>query len=177
MSRRPGSAARSSKSGCGASSARICPRGSWRAHRRCARTRRDARDRAVPDRQSGLLVNEIAPRTHTSGHYRRGAGATSQFEPLLRAVCRLSPRDPSPLRPAVMLNILDDLWPDRPPVLPQPHAQLHRCERQRALPGRETGHVRVFGDTVEQARALAEPVAAALENASAHDVGHGAYRG
>lgn len=132
--------------------------------------------------QGGLLVNEIAPRTHNSGHYSFGACATSQFEQHIRAVCGLPLGDPSLLRPAVMLNLLGDLWakgsPDWTPVLSQPAAHLHLYGKERASPGRKMGHILVFGDDVEQAGALAETIEAALERSvSTCEVRHGAGRG
>ncbi len=133
-------------------------------------------------REGGLLVNEIAPRTHNSGHFSFGACATSQFEQHIRAVCGLPLGDPSLLRPAVMLNLLGDLWgnrsPDWTPGLSQPSARLHLYGKQRAWPGRKMGHVLVLGDDAEQASALAESVAAALErNLCTPGVRHGADRG
>jgi len=132
--------------------------------------------------QGGLLVNEIAPRTHNSGHYSFGACATSQFEQHIRAVCGLPLGDPSLLRPAVMLNLLGDLWakgsPDWTPVLSQPAAHLHLYGKERASPGRKMGHILVLGDDVEQAGALAETIEAALERSvSTCEVRHGAGRG
>lgn len=122
-------------------------------------------------RQGELLVNEIAPRTHNSGHYSFGACATSQFEQHIRAVCGLPLGDPSLLRPAVMLNLLGDLWhngpPDWTPVLSRPEAHLHLYGKQRAWPGRKMGHVLVLDDDIEQASALAETIASALEGGTA----------
>lgn len=133
-------------------------------------------------REGGLLVNEIAPRTHNSGHYSFGACATSQFEQHIRAVCGLPLGDASLLRPAVMLNLLGDLWdngsPDWTPVLSQPTAHLHLYGKQRSTPGRKMGHVLVLGDDADQASALAESIAAALErNLSTSGIRHAADRG
>ncbi|MGN6108296.1 MAG: 5-(carboxyamino)imidazole ribonucleotide synthase, partial [Kofleriaceae bacterium] len=63
-----------------------------------------------------LLVNEIAPRTHNSGHYTYGACSTSQFEQHLRAVCGQPLGDPRPLTGAVMVNLIGDLWAAGPPA-------------------------------------------------------------
>jgi len=62
-----------------------------------------------------LLVNEIAPRTHNSGHYTWGACATSQFEQHVRAICGLRLGDPRALSGAVMVNLIGDLWAKGPP--------------------------------------------------------------
>ena len=63
-------------------------------------------------RDGQLLVNEIAPRTHNSGHYTYGACVTSQFEQHVRAVCGLELGDPRAMTGAVMLNLIGDLWRD-----------------------------------------------------------------
>jgi len=121
-------------------------------------------------RDGRLLVNELAPRTHNSGHYTFGACATSQFEQHVRAVCGLPLGDTSLLRPAVMLNLLGDLWRDGPPtfrsVLAHPNAHLHLYGKLRALPGRKMGHVLILDEDVEKACALAETIAEELERGS-----------
>jgi 5-(carboxyamino)imidazole ribonucleotide synthase len=120
-------------------------------------------------REGELLVNEIAPRTHNSGHYTFGACATSQFEQHVRAICGLPLGDPSLLRPAVMLNLLGDLWcngpPDWTPVVSQPSARLHLYGKRRASPGRKMGHVLILGEDADHATAVAEALEAALEQA------------
>lgn len=109
----------------------------------------------------GLLINEIAPRTHNSGHFTFGAATTSQFEQHLRAVCGLPLGDPTVPRPVAMVNLLGDLWadgapPDWSPAL-APDAKLHLYGKSEARPGRKMGHVLV----------LADDPAAALERAGA----------
>lgn len=121
-------------------------------------------------REGSLLVNELAPRTHNSGHYSFGACATSQFEQHARAICGLPLGDTSLLCPVVMLNLLGDLWRDGSPsfssVLTHPAAHLHLYGKRRALPGRKMGHVLILGRDVEQAGALAETIAEELERGS-----------
>ena len=94
-----------------------------------------------------LLVNEIAPRVHNSGHFTLGCCVTSQFEQHLRAVCGLRLGDPRLLSPGAMLNLLGDLWrpgqPDWSPVLREPGARLHLYGKREARPGRKMGHVLV----------------------------------
>lgn len=96
-----------------------------------------------------LLVNEIAPRVHNSGHYTFGACLTSQFEQHLRAICGLPLGDTTLLQPAVMLNLLGDLWQSGSPpwqaVLAHPNAQLHLYGKAEARPGRKMGHVLCLG--------------------------------
>jgi 5-(carboxyamino)imidazole ribonucleotide synthase len=114
-----------------------------------------------------LLVNEIAPRTHNSGHYTFGASATSQFEQHLRAVCGLPLGDTRLLSPAAMLNLLGDLWaagePDWSVVFRYPEARLHLYGKKRASPGRKMGHVLVLHPEVERAVGIASEIATALE--------------
>jgi 5-(carboxyamino)imidazole ribonucleotide synthase len=107
------------------------------------------------DRSGKLLVNEMAPRPHNSGHFTFDACVTSQFEQQIRAVCGLPLGSPDLLRPVVMVNLLGDLWQAGPPhwdaVLSHPAAKLHLYGKKEARPGRKMGHFCVFGDTVEKA--------------------------
>ena len=118
-------------------------------------------------REGGLLVNEIAPRTHNSGHYTFGACATSQFEQHLRAICGLPLGDPSLLRPAVMLNLLGDLWrdglPDWHAVLSHPTARLHLYGKNRPAVGRKMGHILILDQEGQDAGQVAETIEADLE--------------
>ncbi|RZV55262.1 MAG: 5-(carboxyamino)imidazole ribonucleotide synthase [Deltaproteobacteria bacterium] len=104
---------------------------------------------------SKLLVNEVAPRPHNSGHYTFGACATSQFEQHVRAVLGLPLGDPSLSRPAVMLNLFGDLWrdgnPDWMPVLSRPEARLHLYGKTEPRPGRKMGHVLLLDDDPHRA--------------------------
>ncbi len=120
-------------------------------------------------REGSLLVNEIAPRTHNSGHYTFGACATSQFEQHVRAICGLPLGDPSLLRPAVMLNLLGDLWWDGLPVwhavLSHPTARLHLYGKKRPAAGRKMGHILILDEGDQDADEIAEAIAAELERA------------
>jgi 5-(carboxyamino)imidazole ribonucleotide synthase len=113
-----------------------------------------------------LLINEIAPRTHNSGHYTYGACATSQFEQHVRAVCGLPLGDPRPLTGAVMVNLIGDLWAHGPPpwdvVMARPEARLHLYGKDGAAPGRKMGHVLLLDDDTERALATAEEILLAL---------------
>ena len=113
-----------------------------------------------------LLVNEIAPRTHNSGHYTYGACATSQFEQHIRAVCGMPLGDPRPLTGAVMVNLIGDLWSKGPPawpeVLARPEARLHLYGKDAPAPGRKMGHVVLLDDDTDRALVTAEAVIAAL---------------
>ena len=113
-----------------------------------------------------LLVNEIAPRTHNSGHYTYGACATSQFEQHVRAICGLPLGDPRALTGAVMVNLIGDLWSAGPPgwraVLERPEARLHLYGKAAPAPGRKMGHVTLLDDDTDRALATAEQLIAAL---------------
>jgi len=113
-----------------------------------------------------LLVNEIAPRTHNSGHYTYGACATSQFEQHIRAVCGVPLGDPRALTGAVMVNLIGDLWsqglPDWREVLALPEARLHLYGKDTPAPGRKMGHVVLLDDDTDQALATAEMLIATL---------------
>ena len=107
-----------------------------------------------------LLVNEIAPRTHNSGHYTYGACSTTQFEQHVRAVCGLPLGDARALTGAVMVNLIGDLWRDGPPdwkaVLERPEARLHLYGKDAPAPGRKMGHVVLLDDDTDRALATAE---------------------
>jgi 5-(carboxyamino)imidazole ribonucleotide synthase len=107
----------------------------------------------------GLLVNEVAPRPHNSGHWTIEGAATSQFEQQLRAVCGLPLGSTQPLAPAAaMANLLGDLWQDGEPgwarALALPEAKLHLYGKREARPRRKMGHLTALADTPEEAARL-----------------------
>jgi 5-(carboxyamino)imidazole ribonucleotide synthase len=103
-----------------------------------------------------LLVNEIAPRPHNSGHLTIEAAATSQFEQQVRAVCGLPLGSTELLRPAAMANLLGDLWqggePDWPAALAVPGVALHLYGKADPRPGRKMGHLTALGTSTGDAR-------------------------
>jgi 5-(carboxyamino)imidazole ribonucleotide synthase len=109
-----------------------------------------------------LLVNELAPRPHNSGHLTFDAAVTSQFEQQLRAICGLPLGSPELLRPAAMANLLGDLWatgePDWAAACRYPDVKLHLYGKAAARPGRKMGHLTALAATPEAA--LAKVVAA-----------------
>jgi 5-(carboxyamino)imidazole ribonucleotide synthase len=109
-------------------------------------------------RQGNLLVNELAPRPHNSGHYSFDACATSQFEQQLRAVCGLPLGDPRLLSPVIMRNLLGDLWgngePDWSSLLKLPGLRLHLYGKSEARPGRKMGHYCVLNEELDRAREI-----------------------
>ena len=114
-----------------------------------------------------IVVNELAPRPHNSGHQTFDANETSQFEQHIRAVCGLPLGGTKPLQPAVMLNLLGDLWkngqePDWTIVLADPSAKLHLYDKGKAAPGRKMGHVTVTASTLADALHRAEGLFATL---------------
>jgi len=109
--------------------------------------------------QGELLFNEMAPRTHNSGHHTKDACVTSQFEQQVRMICGLPPGDTRLLTPVVMVNMLGDLWqPDWAAILDQPGIKLHLYGKKEARPGRKMGHFNVLADTREQASSIAAAV-------------------
>lgn len=108
-----------------------------------------------------LLVNELAPRPHNSGHWTLDASVTSQYEQQVRAVCGLGLGSTAMTAPAIaMVNLLGDMWeggdPDWAVVLADPNAKLHLYGKTEARPGRKMGHLTVTaaGTTAAAARAL-----------------------
>jgi len=112
-------------------------------------------------RDGRVLVNEIAPRTHNSGHLTIEACETSQFEQQVRAVCGL-PLGSTRLRsPAAMANLLGDCWtstadgshrdPDWAAALSVPGVWLHLYGKRQARPGRKMGHLTALAPTVDEA--------------------------
>lgn len=103
-----------------------------------------------------LLINEIAPRPHNSGHYTIDACRTSQFEQQVRVLCDLPLGDATQHSPAVMLNLLGNIWrgedlktpPDWSLVLQHPGAHLHLYGKRAARAGRKMGHVTVCDRSV-----------------------------
>ena len=113
-----------------------------------------------------LLINELAPRPHNSGHLTVDAHVTCQFEQQVRAVCGLPLGSTEQLRPAVMANLLGDLWqpgePDWAAALAHPAVKLHLYGKQEPRPGRKMGHLTALAHTPE----------AALEQALARNGSH-----
>ncbi|MEK9938194.1 MAG: 5-(carboxyamino)imidazole ribonucleotide synthase [Ilumatobacter sp.] len=107
-----------------------------------------------------LLVNEIAPRPHNSGHWTLDGARTDQFAQQVRAVCGLSLGDTSMTAGGVaMVNLLGDLWaggePDWTAALAEPSARLHLYGKSTARPGRKMGHLTVVDDDPGSAEVLA----------------------
>jgi 5-(carboxyamino)imidazole ribonucleotide synthase len=107
-------------------------------------------------RQDGsLLINELAPRPHNSGHFTFDANITSQFEQQLRAVCGLPFGSVRQLAPAAMANILGEIWqqgePDWAAAASAPNVKLHLYGKLEARPGRKMGHLTALAATPDQA--------------------------
>ena len=116
--------------------------------------------------QNQLLINELAPRPHNSGHFTIDACATSQFEQQVRAVCGLPLGSTEQVRPAAMANLLGDLWtggePDWLAALDYPDVKLHLYGKSEARPGRKMGHLTVLADTGAEAAKRVRAARAAL---------------
>lgn len=106
-----------------------------------------------PDDQ--LIINEMAPRPHNSGHYSIDGCLTSQFEQHIRAITELPYGATDLHSPTVMINLLGDVWqngaPDWSALLADPKVKLHLYDKGEARPGRKMGHFTVLGDTADEA--------------------------
>lgn len=115
----------------------------------------------------GLVVNEIAPRPHNSGHYSIDACVTSQFEQQARILAGLPLGSTRQHSPSVMVNLLGDLWftsngeerePDWASILALPQAKLHLYGKDQARVGRKMGHITVVAPTLDEAMEAAQEV-------------------
>ena len=106
-------------------------------------------------RDGRLIVNELAPRTHNSGHLTLDACITCQFEQQVRAVCGLPLGSTELKNPAAMANLLGDVWTHGEPrwaqALSNPRLKLHLYGKASARPGRKMGHITATADTPEAA--------------------------
>jgi 5-(carboxyamino)imidazole ribonucleotide synthase len=106
-----------------------------------------------------LLINELAPRPHNSGHLTIDAHETCQFEQQVRAVCGLPLGSTAQLCPAAMVNLLGDLWglgtPAWHEALLHPAVKLHLYGKCHPRPGRKMGHITTLADSPENAVRLA----------------------
>jgi len=107
-------------------------------------------------RDGKLLINELAPRPHNSGHLTFDASITSQFDQQLRAVCGLPLGSTELMRPAAMANLLGNLWsrgePDWAAACAIPDVKLHLYGKIEPKPGRKMGHLTALGKTAEDSR-------------------------
>jgi 5-(carboxyamino)imidazole ribonucleotide synthase len=113
-----------------------------------------------------LLVNEIAPRPHNSGHLTIDAAETSQFEQQVRAICGLPLGSTELLRPAAMVNLLGDFWQDGTPnwaaACRVPAVSVHLYGKSDPRPGRKMGHLTATAFSVTEALARATSARDAL---------------
>lgn len=118
--------------------------------------------------EGALVVNEMAPRPHNSGHYTMDACDVSQFDLQVHAMAGLPLPQPRQHSPAIMLNLLGDIWfgpdgrartPDWLAVLALPGVHLHLYGKTNARPGRKMGHLNITGVEVASVQAMAQQVA------------------
>jgi 5-(carboxyamino)imidazole ribonucleotide synthase len=106
-----------------------------------------------------LVINELAPRPHNSGHWTIEGCVTSQFEQHVRAICGLSLGVTELLRPSAMVNLLGSVWRNGEPnwadALAEPNVHLHLYGKREPRPHRKMGHLTAVGGTVEEASAAA----------------------
>lgn len=109
-----------------------------------------------------VMINELAPRPHNSGHYTLDASATTQFEQQVRLLCGLAPGATDLQSPVAMVNLLGDLWNDGDPdwtrVFDHPGAKLHLYGKREPRPGRKMGHVNVLADDADTALQTARDI-------------------
>ncbi|MCA9122421.1 MAG: 5-(carboxyamino)imidazole ribonucleotide synthase [Planctomycetales bacterium] len=115
-----------------------------------------------------LLINELAPRPHNSGHLTIDAHVTCQFEQQVRAVCGLPLGSVQQLQPAAMVNLLGDLWrsgePNWSEACSSPSIKLHLYGKHEPRPGRKMGHLTALSESVQSAEASAKAAREALVN-------------
>jgi len=113
-------------------------------------------------RSGELLINEMAPRPHNSGHYTLDAALTSQFEQQVRTLCGLPPGSTELLSPVVMVK---DGTPHWDQLFRHSRAKLHLYGKHHARPGRKMGHYNCLAADLSQANGIAEEIRAALSQA------------
>ncbi|MCD8504757.1 MAG: 5-(carboxyamino)imidazole ribonucleotide synthase [Burkholderiaceae bacterium] len=124
-------------------------------------------------KDGSLIANEMAPRPHNSGHYTQNACVASQFEQQARVMAGLPLGDTRLLSPAVMLNLLGDVWlsgasadpvePDWSAVLAKRGVSLHLYGKREARIGRKMGHINITSETFEQAVSVANEIVELLQ--------------
>jgi len=119
----------------------------------------------TPDQK--LLINELAPRPHNSGHLTMDACVTGQFEQHIRAVCGLPLGSTQYAHAAAMVNLLGDAWlagePDWTGILSHPNTKLHLYGKREARAGRKMGHITILTKTPDKAREQAAAIQAVLK--------------
>jgi len=110
-----------------------------------------------------LVVNEMAPRPHNSGHYTLDACLTDQYQQQVKTLCNLLPGRTDLLSPVVMANLLGDAWPEQgepywDALVEAPNAHLHLYGKREARPGRKMGHFTVLSHSVEAALTQVEAI-------------------
>lgn len=125
-----------------------------------------------------LLVNELAPRPHNSGHLTFDACVTSQFEQQLRAVCGLSLGSTEFYRPAAMANLLGDLWqtgePDWASALDDRDLKVHLYGKMEPRTGRKMGHLTAIADTAADAVRIVREARSRLNTSAKSNTGQNA---
>ncbi|MFM2096305.1 MAG: hypothetical protein RIS70_3429 [Planctomycetota bacterium] len=119
-----------------------------------------------------LMINELAPRPHNSGHLTIDGHIACQFEQQVRSVCGLPLGSVEQLRPAAMVNLLGDEWAGGEPVwnaaLAMPGVKLHLYGKREPRPGRKMGHLTALAQSAEEAQALALEARRRLAPSAAH---------
>lgn len=118
-----------------------------------------------------LMINEIAPRPHNSGHLTIEACRTSQFEQQVRAICNLPLGDTSLIQPAAMANLLGDVWGSESPrferALQESATYLHLYGKESARQGRKMGHITKLSETASKAASEVISIREAIRSSEA----------
>ena len=118
-----------------------------------------------------LMINEIAPRPHNSGHLTIEACRTSQFEQQVRAICNLPLGDTSLIQPAAMANLLGDVWGSESPrfarALQESRTYLHLYGKESARQGRKMGHITKLSETASKAASEVISIREAIQSSEA----------
>jgi len=118
-----------------------------------------------------LMINEIAPRPHNSGHLTIEACRTSQFEQQVRAICNLPLGDTSLIQPAAMANLLGDVWGSEAPhfekALGEPLTYLHLYGKENARQGRKMGHITKLSSSAKLAATEVMSIREAIRSSEA----------
>jgi 5-(carboxyamino)imidazole ribonucleotide synthase len=112
--------------------------------------------------KEGLLVNELAPRPHNSGHWSMEGAPTAQFEQHVRAICGWALGDTTPRGQVEMINLLGDDWKQWEEYARRPDAHVHLYGKTEARAGRKMGHLNITGPDVASVKATARQAASIL---------------
>jgi 5-(carboxyamino)imidazole ribonucleotide synthase len=113
------------------------------------------------DNENNILVNEIAPRTHNSGHYSIEGCNISQFEHQVKIMTNQIPKNSNLITPSVMINLLGEIWQDKKPDFDKiisNNVFLHLYNKRIPKKGRKMGHITITDSSLQNANAIADKI-------------------